>query len=40
LKVGEFYDVKITGFEGVDLYGELATLNSPTSLNSKHSTLN
>jgi len=25
LKVGEFYDVKITGYEGVDLYGELNT---------------
>ena len=23
-KAGEFYDVKITGFEGVDLYGELS----------------
>ncbi len=23
LKVGEFYDVKITGFEGVDLFGEI-----------------
>jgi ribosomal protein S12 methylthiotransferase len=23
LKVGEFYDVKITGYEGVDLYGTL-----------------
>jgi ribosomal protein S12 methylthiotransferase len=22
LKVGEFYDIKITGYEGVDLYGE------------------
>lgn len=27
LKVGEFYDVKITGFEGVDLYAELTTEN-------------
>ncbi len=27
LKVGEFCDVKITGFEGVDLYGEPATEN-------------
>ena len=25
--VGEFYDVKITGYEGVDLYGELKTEN-------------
>ena len=23
VKIGEFYDIKITGFEGVDLYGEI-----------------
>jgi ribosomal protein S12 methylthiotransferase len=23
LKVGEFYDIKITGYEGVDLFGRL-----------------
>ena len=39
LSVGEFYDVRITGYEGVDLYGELATTNSPASLNAQHSTL-
>lgn len=39
LRVGEFYDVRITGYEGVDLYGELATINSPASLNTQHSTL-
>ena len=38
LSVGEFYDVRITGYEGVDLYGELATINSPASLNTQHST--
>ena len=36
LSVGEFYDVKIIGYEGVDLYGELATINNPTSLNTQH----
>lgn len=38
LSVGEFYDVRITGYEGVDLYGEVATINSPASLNTQHST--
>ncbi|MBQ7530723.1 MAG: 30S ribosomal protein S12 methylthiotransferase RimO [Paludibacteraceae bacterium] len=28
LNVGEFYDVRITGFEGVDLYGELSTISN------------